>query len=355
MGWTELHSAAQKSDLDAVRTLLQQGVDPNAREEGDNTTPLHWAAAARAVDVARALLDAGGDVHGVGDLHEMEVIGWAAYFHAPDENPQQLSPRAKEMIALLVEHGARHHIFSAMCVGDLDLIRQVVAANPQALDRRMSRFEHGLTPLHFAISRKRWDIVDVLIALGADLEARNLHDQTPLETAMLRGDLEAMRRLRSAGATAPAPSETQASTADLAALAGSTKKLVPMIMVPDIAKALAWYVSIGFTELARFGEDGVLNFAMVSFGRAEIMLNIHGTPGRKPVSLWFYTDRIDELYRVLQARQFAAAQAALAGDTSAYESQAVEFIEDLYEPFYGGREFGIRDPHGYELFFMQER
>ncbi len=353
-GWTPLHSAAQNGDPDAVRSLLGQGADPNAREEGDNTTPLHWAAAARHVDIARALLDAGADVHGTGDLHEMDVIGWAAYFHAPDETPNQLSPRAKEMLALLTERGAHHHIFSAICVGDLDLIRQVVAGNPKALDRRMSRFEHGLTPLHFAISRKRWDIVDVLIALGVDLEARNGHDQTALETAMLRGDLEAMRRLHAAGAQAPTAGSPPTAPGDLAALAGSTRKIVPMIMVPDIAKALAWYVSIGFKELARFGEDGVLNFAMISFGGAEVMLNIHGTRGRKPVSLWFYTDRIDELYRLLQARQFAAAQAALAGDSSGYDAGAVEFTEDLYEPFYGGREFGIRDPNGYELYFMQE-
>src|SRR5262245_11245554 len=281
-GWTALHSAAQSGDLNAVRSLLEQGGDPNAREEGDNTTPLHWAAAGRHVDVARALLDAGADVHGVGDLHEMDVIGWAAYFHARDEPPNQRSPGAKEMLALLVERGARHHIFSAICVGDLDLIRQVVADNPKALERRMSRFEHGLTPLHFAISRKRWDIVDLLIALGADLEARNLHDQTPLETAMLRGDLEAVRRLHAAGAKAPTGATAPPSAADLAAFAGSTRKLVPMIMVPDIAKALAWYVSIGFKELTRFGEGGVLNFAMISFGGAEVMLNIHGTPGRKP-------------------------------------------------------------------------
>jgi ankyrin repeat protein len=110
-GWTALHSAAQNGDLNAVRSLLEQGADPNAREEGDNTTPLHWAAVARHVDVARALLDAGADVHGVGDLHEMDVIGWAAYFHAHDEPPNQLSPRAKEMLALLTERGARHHIF----------------------------------------------------------------------------------------------------------------------------------------------------------------------------------------------------------------------------------------------------
>ena len=134
-------------------------------------------------------------------------------------------------------------------------------------------------------------------------------------------------------------------------MAGSTRKIVPMIMVPDVAAALAWYLSIGFKELASFGEDGVLNFAMVSFGNAEVMLNMHGKRGRHDVSLWFYTERIDDLYRLLKARQFAAAGAALAGGP--YEA-AVEFIEDLYEPFYGGREFGIRDLNGYELFFMQD-
>ena len=167
-GWTELHSAARDGRLDDVRRLLEQGANPNAREEGDNTYPLHWAAAARHVEVARALLDAGGDVHGIGDLHAMDVIGWATYFHLHDEAPNELSARARELVALLVERGARHHIFSAMCVGDHDLIRQVVAADPNALARRMSKFEHGLTPIHFAISRSRDDIVDLLIALGAD-------------------------------------------------------------------------------------------------------------------------------------------------------------------------------------------
>src|SRR4030095_1469951 len=118
--WTELHSAARDGRLDDVRRLLEQGADPNAREEGDNTYPLHWAAAARHVEVARALLDAGGDVHGVGDVHEMEVIGWATVFHEHDEPPHETSARARELVALLVERGALHHIFSAMCVGDLD-------------------------------------------------------------------------------------------------------------------------------------------------------------------------------------------------------------------------------------------
>ena len=351
-GWTELHSAAQAGRLADVRRLLDEGADPNAREGGDNTYPLHWAAAGSHVEIARALLDAGGDVHGVGDVHMMDVIGWATFYHAHDEPPNELSARARELVALLVERGARHHIFSAMCVGDLDLIRRVVAADPTALARRMSKFEHGLTPIHFAISRKRYDIVDLLVALGADLEARNLHDQTALETAMLRGDREAMQRLRAAGARVPEAGDPAALRDEVSALAGSTRKIVPMIMVPDVAAALRWYLSIGFTELASFGEEGVLNFAMVSFGHAEVMLNMHGKSGRHDVSLWFYTERIDDLYRLLKARQVAAARTAL--DGGPYES-AVEFIEDLYEPFYGGREFGIRDLNGYELFFMQDR
>src|SRR5215813_15241125 len=58
-GWTELHEAARRGNLDAVRRLLEHGADPNAREPGDNTTPLHWAAAHGHVDIVRALLDAG--------------------------------------------------------------------------------------------------------------------------------------------------------------------------------------------------------------------------------------------------------------------------------------------------------
>ena len=74
-------------------------------------------------------------------------------------------------------------------------IRKVVEENPEALRRHMSRFEHQLTPLHFAISRKRYDILDLLIELGADLEAEDRNGQTALAVAMLRGDREAMRRL----------------------------------------------------------------------------------------------------------------------------------------------------------------
>jgi ankyrin repeat protein len=344
-GWTALHTAARRGQLEIVRLLLEHGADPNAREAGDNTYPLHWAAAARQVEIVRALLDAGGDVHGFGDVHELDVIGWATYFHPED------GEASSDVVPLLLDRGARHQIFSAMSVGDPDLVRALVEEQPEALDRRMSRFEHRLTPLHFAMSRKRYDLLDLLIQLGADLEAVDASGQTALAVAMLRGDQEAMRRLFAAGAKPPTVSASPV-TQDMTELAGSVKKVVPMITVPDVAAALDWYTSIGFTEVARYADSGVVNFGMLAFGDAQLMLNIHGKPGKHDADLWFYTDRIDDLYQLLKSRQLEAARASLVGD--APPEQGIEFVEDIYDPFYGGRQFSIRDLNGYGLLFYQE-
>src|SRR5437588_8962003 len=54
-GWTGLHIAAHRGNVEAVRLLLASGADPNAREEGDHTYPLHWAAAHGHLETVRAL------------------------------------------------------------------------------------------------------------------------------------------------------------------------------------------------------------------------------------------------------------------------------------------------------------
>ncbi|MFL5595021.1 MAG: ankyrin repeat domain-containing protein, partial [Gemmatimonadaceae bacterium] len=286
-----------------------------------------------------------GDVHGTGDVHELDVIGWATVFSE--------SPNRAPTLTLLLQNGARHHIFSAIALGDLDLIRQVIADDPKALHRRLSRYEQGQTPVHFAITRKRYDILDVLIALGADLEAPDWNGQTALAVAIMRHDREAIERLTAAGARQPSPIAASEYKSRIAKAAGSTRKGAPMINVPDVAAALDWYTSIGFTEVGRYADDGVVNWGMVSFGNAELMLSMHGKSGQHDASLWFYIDDAEELYKLLKSRQLEAAQASLAGKKDV--PGQIEFAQELYDPPYGGREFGILDLNGYDLRFLQER
>jgi hypothetical protein len=69
------------------------------------------------------------------------------------------------------------------------------------------------------------------------------------------------------------------------------------------------------------------------------------------LSLWIYTDRLDDLYALLKQRQLERARAVLAGQPT--DAPEVRFTVDLYTAFYGQREFGILDPNGVELTFAQ--
>jgi ankyrin repeat protein len=347
-GATGLHLAVRNAD--AVRVLLERGADPNARDVGDNALPLHFAAGGGHLESVRALLDAGSNVHGFGDLHRLDVIGWATVFAEPH----------REVVELLVERGARHHVFSAIALGDVDLLRRVVEHDPDAIGRRLSRFEQEQTALHYVIappdglvggvfrSGSHYRMLEALIELGANLEARDAKGRTPLAVAMLRGDREAMRRLHAAGAREPESLAPPAVT--LAALGASIAKLRPMLGVPDMEATVAWYRAIGFELTGCHEHEGKMDWASVSFGDAEIML----VPSRAPpsgLSLWLRTDRLDELYSMLKRRQLERARAALAGEAT--DAPEVRFTVDLYTAFYGQREFGIRDPNGIDLYFYQ--
>jgi ankyrin repeat protein len=161
-GWTLLHAAAHTGQLAIVDELLRRGLDVNARERGDETYAMHWAAAAAHGDIVRRLIDAGGDVIGHGDDHDLEVIGWATCWDGCDD------PAHRDVAELLLSHGARHHIFSAIAMNLPDEVRRIVATDPAALGQRMSRNESHQRPLHFAVRMNRPDMVDLLLELGAD-------------------------------------------------------------------------------------------------------------------------------------------------------------------------------------------
>jgi hypothetical protein len=324
--------ACESGDAATARALLES--DPSLvheRDASDNVTGLHVSAANGHLEIVRMLLDAGADVHGHGDAHEGGVIGWA-------------TQRGNEaVIDLLLERGARHHIFSAMATRDLELVEKLVDEDPRCLLRRRSSFEIRQTPLHAAFAPPEglgylsgepdYAMLQRLIQLGADLEARDGRGRTPLDVALQRDDQEAVRILKAAGAREPR--EEPRRGGGTAAFAESVTKSVPMFFVPDLRATVQWYESIGFSVEDSHEDGRNLVFAELSFGGGRFALSPGKAPGPRNVSLWFFTDRVEDLYRSLKGQ--------------------VAFEEDLYQPFYGGMQFSIRDTNGMDLVFWQPR
>src|SRR5262249_52784082 len=144
-----------------------------------------------------------------------------------------------------------------------------------------------------------------------DLEAEDKNGHTAMAEAMLRGDQQAMERLQKAGAKQPKPAERSNFIASMTELASSVRHSTPMINVPDVGQTIDWYKSIGFKEIGRNEDDGIVNWGALSFGKADLMLNMNGKAGLHDVTLWFYTDQVDKLYELLKSKQLEVAQAAL--------------------------------------------
>ena len=185
--WTLLHVAAQRGHLGVVNLLLDRGLDVNTLETGDHTTALHWAAAAGHVDVVRRLLDAGVDPAGHGDDHELGAIGWASCWDGANTAAHYA------IVQLLIERGARHHIFSAIAMNLADEVRRIVAEDRAALGRPMSKFEDSRLPLHFAVHLNRPEMVGLLLALGANPFGTDGSGFPPAAYAM---DVDADRQLQ---------------------------------------------------------------------------------------------------------------------------------------------------------------
>ncbi len=159
---TPVAEAAQRGDVEAVRSLLQQGADANAAQ-ADGMTALHWAAQNDQAEIAQILLYAGATSRA-----RTRLGGYT---------PLHLASRAGNagVVGVLLEGGA----------------------DPNAVTTT------GVTALHFAAEADAPEVTRKLIAHGGNVDAADsFSDRTPLMFAAVRGSNAAVVALMEGGADA---------------------------------------------------------------------------------------------------------------------------------------------------------
>lgn len=163
----DILDAARQGDVEAVRTLIDRGDDPNA-SSGDGMSGLHWAAEYGHAGVARALLAAGARADAVTrigsytPLHLASRRGNAAL-------ARLLLDAGADAEAVTTGSRATPLHLAAAAPGGAEVVTLLLdkGADANALERWA-----GQTPLIFAAAADRAAAIRALLARGADPSIR---------------------------------------------------------------------------------------------------------------------------------------------------------------------------------------
>jgi TPR repeat protein/ankyrin repeat protein len=205
-GSTLLHHAAALGTDDVVTWLIGKGADVNAKSTRGGT-PLHNAASRRAESTMVRLLEAGADPNAIDDKGQTPGFALLA---VPGLATYNLEGTAR-MVSILRKHGANFDAMDSKGVTPLnwfvantylsadhdvppacEVAYQVAMASGQV----NSRNRNGDGPLHSLAGRGYFSVMEYvlppfarcLIRIGADLDARNDANETPMDVAAKNRD-----------------------------------------------------------------------------------------------------------------------------------------------------------------------
>ena len=206
---TPLYLAAEQGHLEVVKLLIVEGAEVNVKSNGSGYTPLHRAAWG---PVVRRFGEQAEDLGADPDTSYKEIVdllvAQGAEINARDNDGQTALDQATwsgkgGTAALLRKHGGKHGtIDGAVYGGDIEAVKDFLA---NGVDVNVKGGSIMGTPLHFAAQGGHKDIVELLLAKGADVNARiqveggNFNGKTPIDRAKVFNHTEIADLLRKHG------------------------------------------------------------------------------------------------------------------------------------------------------------
>jgi len=239
-GHFPIHRAAEKGQTDLVKILLRNGADVNTRRVGSSWTPIHLAAQAGKLDTVmllnskgavlnykkgvtaplhlavqnghaetvKFLVSNGADIEAYSDFAHSPLVAAAQY---AGEGSLSLQTANMEIVEYLLDQGADLNNGEPLEVAvqenygrrdvnqtaRAEIVKVLLSrgANVNAQNRK-----DRSTPLHKAMNNDGTEIVEILLANGAKIEAKDKNGHTPLQMASLQGKDRLVRLLLSKGA-----------------------------------------------------------------------------------------------------------------------------------------------------------
>ena len=187
-----LVDAARRNEPAAVRALLGEGLDVNARHP-DGSTALLWSAYYDDADTVDLLLDAGADANAANEYGETP-LSLAARNRNPDVAATLLAAGADPHH---VKPGGETVLMAAARAGALDVVNLLLARDVDVNAREPSMHQ---TALMFAAAGRHRAVAEALVAAGADVSAASKGGSTALHFAVQQTDIPTARLLLDAGA-----------------------------------------------------------------------------------------------------------------------------------------------------------